>query len=61
MERETYLTVAEAAAELRVHPETVRVWLREGKLQGALVGGKRAGYRIPRSEIERVLRGEPRT
>ena len=30
-ERQT-LTVAEAATRMKVNPETVRVWLRQGKL-----------------------------
>jgi excisionase family DNA binding protein len=55
MVEEKYLTVAEAAARLKINPETVRVWLREGKLKGSLPGGKRIGYRIPESEIRRLL------
>ncbi len=47
--------VLEAAKRLDLNPETVRRWLREGKLRGVLVGGTRGGYRIPESEIERVL------
>ena len=57
MDGERVLTVAEAAERLRVDPETVRVWLRTGKLGGTRIGGKRAGWRIPESEVERVLRG----
>jgi hypothetical protein len=41
--------------QLQVHPQTVRVWLREGKLKGRLIGGRKSGYRIPASEIERLL------
>jgi excisionase family DNA binding protein len=59
VQTENYLTVAEAAARLKLNPETVRVWLRDGKLKGSLMGGKRAGYRIPASEVERVLSGAP--
>jgi excisionase family DNA binding protein len=50
-----FLTVPEAADLLRVHQQTVRVWLREGKLRGRLIGGRKSGYRIPASEIERLL------
>jgi excisionase family DNA binding protein len=57
-ERETMLTVDEAADRLRVHPETVRRWLRSGKLRGNLLS-ERAGYRIPASEVERLLTGQP--
>jgi excisionase family DNA binding protein len=54
---ERVLTVREAAERLRVNPETVRVWLRQGKLRGTLIGGTKSGYRIPESEIDRLLRG----
>jgi excisionase family DNA binding protein len=57
-ERETMLTVDEAADRLRVHAETVRRWLRSGKLRGNLLS-ERAGYRIPASEVERLLTGQP--
>jgi excisionase family DNA binding protein len=50
-----FITVQEAAEQLRVHPQTVRLWLREGKLRGRLIGGRKSGYRIPASEIERLL------
>jgi excisionase family DNA binding protein len=56
MERERFLTVAEVARELRVSPETVRRWLRAGRLRGVLVGGDKVGYRIPAVELERFLR-----
>jgi excisionase family DNA binding protein len=39
------LTVAEVAAYLRVDPESVRRWLREGKLLGINLG-RRPGWRI---------------
>ncbi|MBV9323272.1 MAG: helix-turn-helix domain-containing protein [Chloroflexi bacterium] len=52
---ERFITVQEAAAQLEVHPQTVRVWLREGKLKGRLIGGRKSGYRIPASEIDRLL------
>ena len=53
-----FVTVQEAAYQLRVHPQTVRLWLREGKLRGRLIGGRKSGYRIPASEIERLLSPE---
>jgi excisionase family DNA binding protein len=57
MEDEAMLTVAEAAARLRINPETVRVWLRSGKLKGFMPGGDKIGYRIPESEVRRVMFG----
>ena len=56
MDGERLLTVQEVAAHLRVNPETVRRWLRQGHIRGALLGGDRAGYRIPASEVERLLK-----
>ena len=56
MADETLLTVQEVAERLRVNPETVRRWLRQRRLRGALLGGDRAGYRIPESELERFLK-----
>jgi excisionase family DNA binding protein len=55
-EPETYLTVEQAAQRLGIHEETVRRWLRSGKLRGNLLS-ERAGYRIPASEVERLLTG----
>lgn len=53
------LRVPEVAQRLDVSIETVRRWLRDGKLKGHMIGGQRSGYRIPESEVERLLRGEP--
>ena len=58
MEGERLLTVPEVAERLRVNPETVRVWLRQGRLKGSRLGGTKAGYRIPESELARLMRGE---
>jgi len=48
------LTLSEAAARLRLHPETVRRWLNSGQLQGRKLGKTKGGWRIPASEIARV-------
>jgi excisionase family DNA binding protein len=53
---ERLLTVREVAERLRSAPETVRRWLRQGKLRGFRPGGTKLGYRIPESELERFLR-----
>ena len=52
---ERVLTVPEVAERLRINEETVRRWLRTKKLQGTRLGGTRAGYRIPESEVNRLL------
>ena len=48
------LTVQQVADYLQAHPETVRRWLREGRLHGLNFGGK-GGWRIRRDELERFI------
>ena len=55
MEDERLLTVKEVAERLRANPQTVRRWLREGRLKGVMPGGEKLGYRIPASEVARLL------
>ena len=52
---EQLLTVQDVAARLKITPETVRRWLRTGKLRGALPGGDKMGYRIAEGEVARLL------
>lgn len=52
---EQLLKVKEFADRVRVHPETVREWLRTGKVRGSRLGGDRAGWRIPESEVQRLV------
>ena len=59
MDRDTYLTVEQAAERIQAHVETVRRWLREGKIAGTLIS-RRAGYRIAAGEVDRFLREGPR-
>ena len=47
----------EAATRLKVHAETIRRWIRTGAMRGNLIGGDRAGYGVPASEVELRLRG----
>jgi excisionase family DNA binding protein len=49
------LTVREFAAQIRTSEATVRRWIREGRLRGVMPGGRRTGYRIPSSEVDRLL------
>lgn len=48
------LTVDEVAERLRVGAETVRRWLRLGKLKGAHLPNK-AGWRIREDDLERFV------
>ena len=43
-----WLTPSQAAELLQVHPQTVRVWIREGRIPSQKFGGSR---RIPRDEL----------
>ena len=52
------MTVEEVAALLRLDPQTVRKWLREGKLPGFRLGSKQAGWRVRRSEVEQYLEAQ---
>ena len=61
MANEEWLTVQEAADRLKVHPETIRVWLRDGRLKGTQPMNKRVGWRIHYSEVARLLVGPVRT
>ena len=46
---EKMLTVEEIAEELRVHPETVRQWIRDGELIAIDISKE---YRILRSDLD---------
>jgi excisionase family DNA binding protein len=54
MNKPEWLTVDEVAEELRVHPDSVRRWIRAGELK-AFGTSTRSGYRIRRSELERFI------
>lgn len=49
-----WLTVAEIAAELRVNPATVRLWVSKGQLPATRAGQRK--LLIRRSDIDRLLR-----
>jgi excisionase family DNA binding protein len=51
------LTVEQVALQLQVHPESVRRWIRRGRLPAARIGGTKMGYRIQRADVERLLDG----
>ena len=49
---ETYLTVAEVAATLKLNQQTVRNWIDAGTLPALRVGRR---VRIKRTDFERIL------
>ncbi len=57
MADENWLTVSEIAARLKVTEQTVRRWLRAGKLTGRNFSG-RTGYRVRESELQKFLEEE---
>lgn len=54
MADEQWFTVPEVAKILRVHPETVRTWLRTGRLAGVLIS-RRGGWRIAERDVNEFL------
>ena len=59
MTEERLYTVQEVAGRLKTTPETVRRWLRSGRLRGIRLGGTKLGYRIAETDLQRFLdRGE---
>lgn len=52
---DTMLTVPDVAARLRVPEQSVRRWLRSGRLEGIRLGGTKAGWRIEPEAVERFL------
>jgi excisionase family DNA binding protein len=50
------LTVVEVAELLKVHKETVREWLRAGRFPNARRISPRAGWRIPRRDVDQLGR-----
>lgn len=58
-EPDELLTVAEVAAELKLHEETIRRWIRDGKLRAIHLGSTHAGYRVRRSDLALFL-AQPR-
>jgi excisionase family DNA binding protein len=61
MTAERDLTVTETAEMLRLHPETIRVWLRQGHFPHAYQFGRRGGWRIPLQDVEAVKNSGGRT
>jgi excisionase family DNA binding protein len=54
MTEDVWLTADEVARELRVHIQTVRRWIKQDGLPAVLFG-RRAGYRIKRSDLDAFL------
>ena len=55
MESDGMLIVPEVAERLLASADTVRRWVREGKLRAVFLGGIRLEYRISESELTRFV------
>lgn len=51
-----WLTASQAAELLQVHPQTIRVWINEGRIPSQKFGGSR---RIPRDQLLARQRASP--
>jgi excisionase family DNA binding protein len=58
MSDERLLTVKQVAEQFGVRTETVLRWIKVSRLPAVLPGGRKAGYRIAASSIERLVRGD---
>lgn len=54
---ERLLTLREAAEVLRLHPRTMREYLRRGELQGRLIGNR---WRFRRADLDAFFENAPR-
>jgi excisionase family DNA binding protein len=50
---EDWMTLSEASQVLRLAPDTLRRWIRQGKLHGRKLG---RAWRVQRAEVEQLLR-----
>lgn len=55
---ERWFAVAQIAALLAVHEQTVRRWLNDGRLKGRNFGGK-TGWRVRETDLEAFLNEQP--
>jgi excisionase family DNA binding protein len=55
MDMDEWYTTDEVAKLLKVHPESVRRWLRTGEMRGSQLGD-RTGWRVSREEVGRFMR-----
>lgn len=51
-QRDEFLTVEEMADELKLHPQTIRMWIRTGRLPAKKLGRI---YRLRRDDVDAVL------
>lgn len=52
----SFLTLREVAEMLRLHPRTVREYVRRGELQARIIGGR---YRFRRCDLDAFFENAP--
>jgi len=52
----TYYTSDEVASILKVNPESVRRWVRDGRLESVKLGGRY--NRIPKSALDQFIKNQ---
>lgn len=57
MQDDEFLTVSQAATRLQTSDEMVRRMLREGRLGGFRLGGRKSGWRIPGAALRALAEG----
>jgi excisionase family DNA binding protein len=50
-----WLTVPQVSSQVRIHPATVRIWIKSGRLAAVRVGRE---WRVRQSEVDRALVSE---
>jgi excisionase family DNA binding protein len=55
LDDDPWLTVQQVSEELKIHPATVRVWIKQQRLRAVRAG---KGFRVRRSEVDRALRAD---
>lgn len=54
---EPWYTVEQIAEMFQVSEETVRRWVRNGEIPALALGGRKAGYRIRKSDVDTFVAG----
>ena len=54
-EHDPWLTVPEVSEQLKLHPATIRAWVKSGRLRAVRAGRT---WRVRRSEVDRALHAD---
>ena len=59
-EKTSYYTIADISERLNVNPETVRRWIRNGKLKAKLSRSKKEGFKISEASYKNFIKNNPK-